>query len=942
MNKNYSLLVAFLLLNITIYATGSTNQTSYKMQQGVTNDDYMPRTIIFKVKSQYRSLCSNDKINIPELQKLFSNLQTQSLKKLFPNHQAPDRPFNDFGKRYADLSLIYELHFGGNADLIKSINQLLATGIFEYAEPKFIPKTCFTPNDPSLSNQQFLGKINAYLGWDVSKGDSSVVIGITDTGTDTDHPDLIDKIKHNYADPIDGIDNDNDGYVDNFSGWDVGENDNDPQVGTCGTCSHGSHVSGCAAANTDNGIGVASPGFKCTFLPVKIADASGSLTAAYEGITYAADHGCQIINCSWGGSGGSSLGQDVITYASINKNSLVVVAAGNNGVNQNFYPAAYDYAFAVAATSINDLKAGFSNYGYYVDICAPGINIYSTYFDNTYSFQSGTSMASPIVAGCAGIVKSYYPTYNGLQVGEQLRVNADNIYNIAANAAYADQLGGGRVNLLNALTLNNVSVRISNIQTTDNNDNVFIVNDTLRIVGDITNYLAPTTNLALTLTSTSPYVTIIDGSTTVGAMASLSTTNNTADPFTVLIKPGTPQNSVINFKMILTDGTYTDFQMFSITVNVDYLNITINDVLTTNTSKGRLCYNSTSQADGLGFDYPNTTTLVYEAGLMVGVQGNVSDNVRGATNGQTDDDFLPVLTIQKHEPGIWSDFDTYGTFNDQQSSNPLNVTINHRSLTWTNAPDNKYHIFEYKIKNTGTSILNNLYAGIIADWDIMNYANNKSNENNLLKMGYSYSTDSAGVYAGIKLLTSGPFNHYAIDNVTTGNGGIDISNGFTTALKYQALSTSRATAGGTGTGNDVIDLVSTGPFNLNAGDSITVAFALIAGDELTSLNSSANAAQIKYDLATGLSDNQINSTTHGNAYPNPTHTEFVVPVQMKSRQNLVVHIYDNLGREVSTKQLDLNAGEHQINLSLVGMNNGIYHYSIIGADVFLNGIVEKQ
>ena len=168
------------------------------------------------------------------------------------------------------------------------------------------------------------------------------MIGIIDTGTDPDHPDLAANLKHNYADPINGLDDDGDGYVDNFNGWDLGESDNDATVNAN---THGSHVSGCAAAVTDNGVGVASPGFNCKFLPVKISNAGGTLTMGYEGIVYAADHGCNVINCSWGGGGGGALGQNAIDYATINKDALVVCAAGNNSSNQTFYPAAYNYVF---------------------------------------------------------------------------------------------------------------------------------------------------------------------------------------------------------------------------------------------------------------------------------------------------------------------------------------------------------------------------------------------------------------------------------------------------------------------------------------------------------------------------------------------------------------------------------------------------------------------
>jgi serine protease len=940
---NKSILSLGLLISFAIGITTSNAKTSrYFLQPGVTTADYAANTIIFKVKPAYRTYCSESAINIPAFQKLLVGMNTIRVNKIYPRHTPPAQLTNELGQKFVDLSLIYELQYASNADLIKSINSIINSGIVEYAEPKFIPTVSFIPNDPQLGNQSFLGKIQAYDAWDIVQGDTNTVIGITDTGSDMDHPDLVNKIKLNYADPINGIDDDGDGFVDNYRGWDVGESDNNPQVGNCGTCSHGSHVSGCAAAQTDNNIGVASPGYKCMYLPVKIANASGSLTKAYEGIVYAADHGCQIINCSWGGQGGGTYGQDIVDYATINKNSLVVVAAGNNASNLNFYPAAYNYALCVAATNINDSKANFSNYGGYIDICAPGSGIFSTYFDNAYSSQSGTSMASPIVAGCAGIVKSYFPSYNAQQIGEQLRVTADNIYNIPSNATYLNQLGSGRVNLFSAVTLNSVSVRVNNINIVDNNDNILVVNDTMRITGNIINYLDPTTNLILTLTTTSPYVTILDGSTTVGAMSTLSTTNNLSDPFTVKINPNAPQNAVVAFKLLIQDGSYNDFQLFNATVNVDYLNITINEVITTNTSNGGLCYNSQAQTDGLGFSYPGDTSLTYEAGFMVGINGNVSDNVRGTAT-TNDDDFAAINVIQKHEPGIWSDYDTYGKFNDQLNTNPIGVDVSYRSMSWSNAPDNKYHIFEYTIKNTNSTALNNLYAGIMSDWDIMAYANNKAAEDLALKMGYIYSTDVNGLYGGIKLLTSGGFKHYAIDNITGGGGGVDISGGYSSTLKYQTLSTNRANAGGAGTGNDVIDVVSTGPFSIAAGDSIIVAFAMIAGSELGSIQSSAIAAQNQYNLVTSIQENPNSELVVGEAYPNPSSDNLTIPIFLKNASTVNVSLVDNLGREVlKFEYLRLAAGQQQLNLSMNDLTNGLYHYVVRSKNALMSGSVVKQ
>ncbi len=940
MTKLFSQTLCLAFLFITINSNGG-NQTTFQFAPGITQKDYLPNTLIIKVKSAYRTQCSNTSIEVQSLQQIFSSINANSISKIFPNHLPPIETLDQYGRPYVDLSLIYQLEYTNNVDMVKTINRLLATDVLEYAEPKYLPTTQYSPNDPSIASQQFLIRINADSAWDVTKGDTNVVIGIIDTGSDLDHPDLVANLKMNYNDPINGLDDDNDGYVDNFNGWDLGENDNNATVNGN---THGSHVSGCAAAVTDNGIGVASPGFYCKFLPVKISNASGSLTTGYEGIVYAADHGCDIINCSWGGGGGGSLGQNSIDYATINKDALVVCAAGNNSTNQLFYPAAYNYVLCIAATNnVNDIKASFSNYGSYIDVCAPGNGINSTFYNNTYSTQSGTSMASPIAAGCAAIVKSQFPTYNALQVGEKLRITADNIYGLGPNASYLATrgLGTGRVNLYHALTQSSTSVRMHPIIVSDNNDNIFVIGDTLRITGDFTNYLDATTNLVATISVASnptTYVNIIDNSTTLGALATMAVANNNADPFTMVINPNAPQNASITLKITLQDGAYTDYVMFDVVVNVDYINITTNEVYTTNSSKGRICYNANlSTTEGLGFTLNPHTSFAYETGLMIGVAGKVSDVVRDATS--ANEDFVSVNPIQKNDPGIWSDFDTYGKFNDNGAAagSRLNVDVNYRSFTWSAAPDSRYHIFEYTIYNNGTTPLNALYAGIFSDWDVPNYGNNKADEDVVQKMGYVWSTDS-NFYAGIKLLTSAPWNHYALDNLAGGGGGIDISAGFSSAQKYQALSTGRATAGGTGTGNDVCDVVSTGPFNLNVGDSVRVAFALVAGESLTELITNGEAAQVKYDVATGISEvissNGVEITT---VYPNPVNDVASFNLNLQKAQQLEIAVFDVLGNKVATLVNGWQAsGVNNYTFDTSTWSNGVYMLYVRGADAQLS------
>ncbi|MFM7078590.1 MAG: S8 family serine peptidase, partial [Bacteroidota bacterium] len=253
--------------------------TSYSLPKGVTASDMQPGAIVFKLKSDYRAQARSNGFDLQSLNTVLNQIGASDIQKVFPAKTAPAVERNARGQKMVDLSLIYQIQFDQSIQIEKAVNSILRTGLVEYAEPKFLPRLLFNPNDPNLGLQYHIGKIQAYAAWDIEQGDTSVVIGITDTGGDLDHPDMLANLKINYNEPVDGIDNDSDGYIDNYRGWDLGENDNNPSVNAS---DHGSHVAGCAAAVTNNNVGVAAPGFNCKYLPVKISSASGSLTKAYE------------------------------------------------------------------------------------------------------------------------------------------------------------------------------------------------------------------------------------------------------------------------------------------------------------------------------------------------------------------------------------------------------------------------------------------------------------------------------------------------------------------------------------------------------------------------------------------------------------------------------------------------------------------------------------
>jgi hypothetical protein len=225
-------------------------------------------------------------------------------------------------------------------------------------------------------------------------------------------------------------------------------------------------------------------------------------------------------------------------------------------------------------------------------------------------------------------------------------------------------------------------------------------------------------------------------------------------------------------------------------------------------------------------------------------------------------------------------------------------------------------------------LLDNLHGGVFADWDIMNSNLNKAAYDAPNKMGYCYSTQSNGLYAGIKLLSNtAPAIHYAMDNLGGGAGGIDPVGGISTSEKFTGISTNRANAGGAGNGNDVIHFISSGPFVLNPNDTIEVAFAYLAGDSLTDIQNSAIAAQNKYNNSPIIVKNNTLNNPYFSLYPNPVNDELTLLLNNEVKGNFNIRILDLQGKVIESKQY--NSYNGSIQFSLTHIENGIYFIEVL-------------
>jgi subtilisin family serine protease len=290
----------------------------------------------------------------------------------------------------------------------------------EYVEPNYVLRA--TTSDPHLDLLWGLQKIRAPSAWGVTTGSPGVAVGVIDSGVDFSHPDLAGARWTNPGESCDacrwnGVDDDGNGYVDDWRGWDFANDDNDPADDN----GHGTHVAGTVGAVGDNGVGVTGVSQRVSVMGLKFIGANGEGTAAdaVSAILYAAANGAHITNNSYGGDGFSQAMLDAIRAAD-SRGSLFVAAAGNSFADNDadpVYPAGYEVPNVVSVAATDDLDdlAWFSNIGATsVDLAAPGVDVFSTWTGSGYRFDSGTSMASPHVAGAAALAKAAFPAATGV------------------------------------------------------------------------------------------------------------------------------------------------------------------------------------------------------------------------------------------------------------------------------------------------------------------------------------------------------------------------------------------------------------------------------------------------------------------------------------------------------------------------------------------------
>ena len=889
-----------------------------------------------------------------------------------------------------DLSLLYQITVPAGLPLAKARALLLSSGTVEYVEPLYIrqPLGQYVPNDPGANppaapGQYYLKAIKAYEAWDLYKGDPNIVIGLTDGGARLTHEDLRNQVRRNLADPVDGIDNDEDGYVDNYEGWDLANNDRDAGFdarASRGAILHGSWVAGIMAGEADNGRGVAGVGFRTRFLPLSIypTTAAGSF-GGYEAIVYAADHGCQVINLSWGAPGGySRFEQDVITYAAVTRDVVVVAAAGNAHADVKFYPASYEHVISVSAVDALD-RLTLATFNRRVDITAPGLNILTVRgagtgsgagpTDADYEYIGyGTSFSAPQVSGAAALVRGRFPRYTAAQVVAQLRQTADNVEALPANAPVRGRMGMGRLNVLRALSETDrrearvVRSRFGPARV------AYVAGELVQVSASIVNLLAPLQDVRVELSSLSPYLTVEQERFAAGSLAPLDSAHNRAAPFRVRVAgQGIPLNTTatLRYRVTAADG-YESFDYVDIKLNPDYVTLDAGNLALTLTSRGSLGYDDLSGELGEGAVYRGGVPLLSEGGLLLATSASrVSDRLRGAPRGSSRQSFFSLSQARRRLAGptagpitgpttglaagpvlaAAADQEARVFFQDSLPAlNPvpgrsLGVRVRLRGLSWAAAPRRDFVLLEYTLKNIGPDPLEPLLAGLFMDWDLPgDAARNTAVWDEARQLGYCYDPAAARQFAGVRLLRGGTPLTYAIDNNAPVGTPVHFGNGFSRAEKFLTLSSGTTVpTAGTGSGADVSQVVGAHLGRVAAGDSVTVVFAVVAAPTLAGLQAAADAA-LTADTQVLLAARRATGAAAGwHLFPNPTTgpLRLELPAGFGAAE---VRVTDALGRLVRQQPVRGTTAD----LDLDDLAPGAYTVRVVGSGPALSRLVLRR
>ncbi|MCX6140721.1 MAG: S8 family serine peptidase [Candidatus Kapabacteria bacterium] len=626
------------------------------------------------------------------------------------------------------LTRTFTVVIEGDVDPVRAARRLLTkhAEIIEVAEPWYLSGTQGIPNDPMMADQGYLNTVKAREAWTVYEGDASVVIGISDDGISQTHQDLGPNISLNVGEiPDNGIDDDANGYVDDYGGYNFASAiDNTPPGNTFNTANggHGTKVTGIAAAATNNGVGVAGIGFRTRFFPMKTAARGGNgIIYGYQSLIYAAQRRFKVVNTSWGiVKPPSPVDQSVIDYCVAN--DLLVVASGGNhgngfsgaGWQDLNFPSAYEGVLGTGETNESDEVEYTSGLGLNIDVLAPGNQAFTTDISGGYSNAgSGTSFASPMAAGLAGLVRGKYPTLTVMQTTSLIRRTADDI--TSKNPNYA-QFIPGRMNMLRALQTAPMSipaVRITRSQQTyagGRPADRFFIGDTLHVTFDLVNDLGPVTDLVAKLSIAEENgwtVRFLNDKTIVGIMGTGEVKRTSEYVFIVdIISSDRP----LIFVLDLTGNDYVDRSLWYLQRPAFMTTFENGQLAYSMGDDGTVGYNSIlTTRQGGGFGWKKGYSLIAPSGFIL------CENKQRSLSAYSDKT-IPKSDFTAIKPFSEPLANTNIMSDDNNDVGRIGVRVTQKCAF--PGPDIAATIFSVRVQNVSGGDLSDVSSGYYLDWDI--------------------------------------------------------------------------------------------------------------------------------------------------------------------------------------------------------------------------------
>lgn len=856
----------------------------------------------------------------------------------------PMFPFVKVGKRpgAAELKKVYRLYYRAERDPMSLGQRLGQRPEIEYAEPFFWYEITEVPNDTFYTDEKLIHqqRIMAPEAWDIVKGDTgNVVIAIVDGGTQWQHPDLIDNVWTNPNEiPNNGIDDDNNGFIDDVHGWDFPADEADPTGDPLlfRNAGHGTHVAGTAAARTDNEIGVSSISWNARFMPINAShiDFDRAIQYSAQGILYAALMGADIINCSFGGRSYSDLTAEIIRFATAN-GSLVVAAAGNDFFNNDlrpFYPAMYPDVLSVGASSrVNDTLSSFTNYGISMDVYAPGSIIWSTTSNNGYEFRSGTSMATPNTCALAALVKTRFPQLGPVEIAERIRMSCDDIR--SANVPYGDSIVQGRINAFRAVSApSSPSVRLREVRFQESGgDGVIHPGDTVDLSLRLRNYLEDAGALYFLLRTNDSALTLLDSLATLPGLIAEA---EAEIRFRYVIADTAGQSRLPFFLHLTDSANYRDAEFFAQNAEIDnpvYLTHRTDSIRLSITQDGNLGFVDQLGSAGEGWEYAGKNRL-FEAGLILSNgPDQVINTVSGVVPGLQQSPLYPVGPITMDSLSIVYEL---GTVVLEDSTDVLGARIQVEQLSLAGFPENpnldNSVMLVYEITNLSPSPIPNLRLGLYIDGDLPGgeYGAVDTEDEWVRLQNQPINPDRI---LGLKFLNDEMLPQLSILSQP------QIADGFSDLEAWSALKGDAAIL--PDTMGALASMISVGPVELRGYDQLVVGFLLTAaasdtqlvkngveGERLFSRYFRPKNPGPRVDIEPDLPD----WSQPFRVFPNPFSEQIKLSWELPARTELAFRILDAQGRLVARWDPQVfGAGTHQISWEGKALPQGLYHWQII-------------